>query len=166
MSPRSLFAFALLLCDAAIAQQVTFETRSLTPETALSAARAALEACRKSGYQTAVAVVDRSGVTQAFLRDRFAGAHTERVAIDKAWTAASFRIPTSDLAAQTQVGQPMSGLRSAPRVLAIGGGLPIEAGGSLIGAIAVSGASGGDADEACARAGLRAIADSLELETR
>ena len=133
----------------------------MTPETALNAARAALEHCRKAGYQIAVAVVDRAGVPQVMLRDRFAGTHTVRVAIDKAWTAASFKIPTSALARETQAGMPMSGLRSHPRVLAIGGALPIEAGGSLVGAIGVSGAPGGEADDACAAAGIKAIADAL-----
>ena len=154
--------FALFLAPfAAQAQQAVFETKSMTPETALTAARAALEHCRKAGYQVAVAVVDRSGVPQAFLRDRFAGTHTVRVAIDKAWTAASFKIPTSALAKETQAGMSMSGLRSHPRVLAIGGALPIESGGSLVGAIGVSGAPGGDADDACAAAGIKAIADAI-----
>jgi len=145
------------------AQLGTFATKSLTPETALVAARAALEHCRRAGYQVAVAVVDRSGMPQVMLRDRFAGAHTVRVAIDKAWTAASFRIPTSELAKETQAGMPMSGLRSHPRVLAIGGALPIAAGGSLLGAIGVSGAPGGEADDACATAGIKAIADAIEF---
>src|SRR5512139_3657783 len=78
----------------AIAQDATFQTRNLTPETALAAARAALESCRKQGYQVAVAVADRAGVVQVLLRDRFAGPHTVRVAADKAWTAVSFRTPT------------------------------------------------------------------------
>ena len=148
---------------AAHAQQGTFTTKSMTPETALSAARAALEHCRKAGYQVAVAVVDRSGIPQVMLRDRFAGAHTVKVAIDKAWTAASFKIPTAELAKETQAGMPMSGLRSHPRVLAIAGAQPIEAGGSLFGAIGVSGAPGGDADDACAKAGIKAIADAIEF---
>lgn len=155
-----LLAFAPI---AAHAQQGTFTTKSMTPETALGAARAALEHCRKAGYQVAVAVVDRSGVPQVLLRDRFAGTHTVKVAIDKAWTAASFKIPTTTLARETQGGMAMSGLRSQPRVLAVGGGLPIEAGGSLFGAIGVSGAPGGDADDACATAGIKAIADAIEF---
>ena len=145
----------------ALAQQATFETKSMTPETALAAARAALESCRKAGYQVAVAVVDRAGVPQAFLRDRYAGPHTLRIARDKAWTAASFKISTAMLAKETQAGMPMSGLRNSPRVLAIGGGLPIEGGGALLGAIGVSGAPGGEADEACAAAGIKAIADEI-----
>lgn len=140
-----------------------FASRSLTIETATKAARAALEACRKAGYQVGVAIVDRSGVLQVFLRDRFAGAHTVEIAADKAWTAASFRIPTTQLAAETQAGRPMSGLRSASRVLAIGGGLPIEAAGAVVAAIGVSGAPGGDADDSCARAGIKAIEADIEL---
>src|SRR5690606_27617871 len=77
---------------ATAADSSTFEIRALTADTALKAARAALDACRKAGYQVGVAVTDRSGVLQVFLRDRFAGAHTVQVAADKAWTAASFRI--------------------------------------------------------------------------
>ena len=145
------------------AQNATFQTRSLTPETALKAAQAALEHCRKQGWQAAVAVVDRSGIVQVMLRDRFAGPHTVRVSINKAWTAASFRTPTRELAAETQAGRPMSGLRSNPRVMAIGGGQLIEASGSSLGAIGVSGAPGGDADDACAAAGIKAIADAIEF---
>ena len=159
---KILFALALAPI-AAHAQQGVFETKSMTPETALNAARAALEHCRKAGYQVSVAVVDRSGIPQVMLRDRFAGAHTVRVAIDKAWTAASFKIATSALAKETQAGMPMSGLRSHPRVLAIAGAQPIEASGSLLGAIGVSGAPGGEADDACAAAGIKAIADAIEF---
>jgi len=155
-----ILAFAPL---AAYAQQGVFQTKSMTPETALSAARAALEHCRKAGYQVSVAVVDRAGLTQVLLRDRFAGAHTVTVATDKAWSAASFKVATSALARETQAGMPMSGLRSHPRVLPAAGGQPIEAGGSLLGAIGVSGAPNGEADDACAAAGIKAIADAIEF---
>ena len=154
---------AALACGASFAQEGTFSTRSLTPETALAAANAAIQSCRKQGYQVAVAVVDRSGVTQVLLRDRFAGAHTTEVAVNKAWTAASFRTSTTDLARETQPGMPMSGLRNLPRFLAAGGGLMIEAGGNSLGAIGVSGAPGGEADDSCAKAGIAAIQDSIEF---
>jgi uncharacterized protein GlcG (DUF336 family) len=151
-----------LASAAAAQQQATFQTRSLTPETALVAARTALETCRQQGYQVGVAVVDRAGLTQVFLRDRFAGAHTVEVATNKAWTAVSFRTSTLAMAAHTQAGQPMSGIRGIPRFLAVGGGLVIEGAGSILGAIGVSGAPGGEADEVCAQAGIKAIADTLE----
>jgi len=63
----------------------------------------------------------------------------------------------------TQPGQPSSGIRNLPRVIAIGGGKMIQAGGSIIAGIGVSGAPGGDADDVCADAGIKAIADSLEF---
>jgi uncharacterized protein GlcG (DUF336 family) len=156
-------AFVLGTQQTSFAQSATFDTRSLTPETALLAARAALEQCRKNGWQAAVAVVDRAGLVQALLRDRYAGAHTIDGAMNKAWTAASFRMPTSALAGDTQAGKPMSGVRALPRVFAAGGGLVIEAGGQTLGAIGVSGAPGGDADEQCANAGLKAIAEKIEF---
>ena len=156
-------AFALGIPQPSAAQPATFDTRSLTPETALLAARAALEQCRKSGWQAAVAVVDRAGLVQVLLRDRFAGAHTVDGAMNKAWTAASFRTATTTLAADTQAGKPMSGVRALPGVFAAGGGLVIEAAGQTLGAIAVSGAPGGDADDQCASAGLKAIADKIEF---
>lgn len=145
------------------AQQATFQTRSLTPETALVAAQAAMEACRKQGYQVAVAVVDRAGLLQVLLRDRFAGPHTVEVAGNKAWTAVSFRTSTLALMAETQAGRPMSGIRSVPRMLAVGGGQMIEGGGAILGAIGVSGAPGGEADDVCASAGIKAIADAVEF---
>lgn len=171
MNVRSWFmahaALAALAWGAsASAQQATFDTRSLTPETALEAARAALEACRRSGFQVGVAVVDRAGLVQVFLRDRFAGPHTLDIATNKAWTAVSFRQATADLATETQPGRPMNALRTQPRVVAIAGGQPIQAGGSLLGAIGVSGAPGGDADDACALTGVRAVRDTLEMESR
>jgi uncharacterized protein GlcG (DUF336 family) len=147
----------------AAAPDGTYTVKLLTPEAALTAAQAALAHCRQAGHQVAVAVVDRSGLVQVLLRDRFAGAHTLEIAPQKAWTAASFRIPTSALATETQAGKPMSGIRATPRVMAIGGGQVIEAGGAVLGAIGVSGAPGGEADDACALAGLKAIADAIEF---
>ena len=152
-----------LLATGVCAQEATFGVRLMTVEIALEAARAALEACRKSGFQVAVAVVDRSGLPQAVLRDRYAGAHTVDMAVDKAWTAASFRVSTAALADATAAGKAMSGLRERPRVTAVGGGLVIEGAGSLLGAIGVSGAPGGEADEACARAGVAAIQSKIDF---
>ena len=164
MRIRILLASLLLAAATpSMAQDGTFQTRSLTPETALAAARAALESCRKQGYQIAVAVTDRAGIIQVLLRDRFAGPHTVEVATNKAWTAVSFRTSTLALAAETQPGRPMSGLRNVPRFLAAGGGRTIEAGGSILGAIGVSGGPGGEADDGCAAAGVKAIAEAIEF---
>ena len=156
--------FTLLgMSNMVFAQNAVFETRSLTPETALVAAQAAMASCRKQGHQVTVAIVDRAGLTQVLLRDRFAGAHTIDVATNKAWTAASFRTSSMIMGVETQPGKSMSGIRSLPRFLGAGGGLVIEGGGSIYGGIGVSGAPGGEADEFCAKAGLMAISEALEF---
>ena len=144
-------------------QEATYTVKLMTPETALKAAQAALKKCRDEGFQVTVAVVDRSGVTQVVLRDRFAGPHTVRMAVDKAWTAVSFRASTAEVAQATQPGSAQSGIRHRPRVAAVAGGLMIESSGALVGGIGVSGAPGGDRDDVCAAAGIDAIRDSLEF---
>jgi uncharacterized protein GlcG (DUF336 family) len=140
---------------------VTF--KSMNVDLALSLARAALADCQKQGYQVTVAVVDRFGVTQVLLRDRFAGAHTVPTATGKAWTAVSFRTNTGELVAATQPGMPQAGVRALPGAVVIAGGMMVEAGGALVGGIGVSGAPGGDNDEACAKAGIAAVRDKLDF---
>lgn len=161
----SLMAAMLLALTAgsARAQEPLVTHKVLGPELALDCARAALAECRKRGYQVAVAVVDRFGVTQVMLRDRFAGAHTPATATGKAWTAASFKTGTTDLQSISQPGMPQAGLRQLPGAVVIGGGMIVEAGGSLVGAVGVSGAPGGEADDACAKAGIDAIRDKLDF---
>lgn len=154
---------ALVAATAQAQERGTYTVRHLLPETAMKATRAALEDCRKRGYQVAVAVVDRSGVAQAMMRDRFAGPHTPNTATGKAWTAISFRTNTLEFAGETQAGKASSGIRQLPNVVAVGGGVLIEAGGSIVGAIGVSGAPSGDADELCAKAGLAAIRDDIDF---
>jgi uncharacterized protein GlcG (DUF336 family) len=156
-------AVVLLISLPARAQDALVTYKSLSPELALDLARTALAECRKRGYQVAVAVVDRFGVTQVTLRDRFAGAHTPGTATGKAWTAASFRTNTTDLVAMTQPGMPQASVRNLPGAVVLGGGLLIEAQGSVVGAIGVSGAPGGDADDACAKAGIEAVRDKLDF---
>lgn len=154
---------ATLAVPAVAADPATFQIRSLTPETALKAAQAALGECRRAGHQVSVALVDRSGLVQVVLRDRFAGAHSPDAAINKAWTAVSFRTNTTELEKATRPGSPSAGVRHWPNVAVVGGGMKIEAGGSILAGIGVSGAPGGDADDACASAGIKAIADNLEF---
>lgn len=141
----------------------TYTVTLMSPELALRAAQAALAACRQAGYQVAVAVADRGGQVQVLLRDRLAGSHTVEAATDKAWTAASFRMATTALALATREGGEASGIRHIRRALAVGGGIPIEANGALLGAIGISGAPGGGADDACARAGIAAVAEDLNF---
>lgn len=158
-----LLPLLLLLAPPAGAQDALVTYKSLSPEVALDLARAALATCRERGYQVAVAVVDRFGVTQVVLRDRFAGAHTVPAATGKAWTAVTTRTNTGDLVGVTQPGMPQAGMRALPGFVILGGGIVIEAGGSVVGGVGVSGAPGGEADEACAKTGIDAVRDRIEF---
>ncbi|HJV25963.1 MAG TPA: heme-binding protein [Aromatoleum sp.] len=134
---------------------------TITRHAAQQAAVAAIEEAERLGVSVNVAVVDRSGVLIAFLRMPDASLHSIDVAMDKAYTAASFRFPTSQwgevLAGFSEPVQ--RGIVLRPRLVVFGGGVPIEADGQVIGAIGVSGASE-DEDERCARAGWRAVVDA------
>jgi uncharacterized protein GlcG (DUF336 family) len=104
------------------------------------------------------------GVAQIMLRDRFAGPHTPDTAGRKAWTAVSFRSDTLSLAKNTGPGSPQSGARHIDNALMIGGGIPVLASGSIVAGIGISGAPSGEADHACAQAGIDAVTAKLELE--
>ncbi len=147
----------------ALAQSATFTVKTITPEAALKAAQAALAKCRAEGFQVTVAVVDRSGVTQALIRDRFAAPHTVDTAQRKARTAINFKMNTAALDRETQPGKASAGIRNLPNVAAVAGGMVIEGAGALVGAIGVSGAPGPANDDVCAAAGIRSIAEDLEF---
>jgi uncharacterized protein GlcG (DUF336 family) len=152
----SLSSFSTLAEEEALA---TFKV--LKPEVALELAQATLKACRKAGFQVAVAVTDRAGVTQVILRDQLAGTHTPETARRKAWTAASFRTDTMTMMEETQAGKTQSGVRFVSEAMMIGGGIPVTAAGTMVGAVGVSGAPGGEEDHKCAKAGISAIEESL-----
>ena len=164
---RVFVAFAVFATLAAMppagAQDALVTYKSLSPEIAVDLARATLEECRKRGFQVAVAVVDRFGQTQVMIRDRFAGPHTPGTAAGKGWTAVSFRTNTTDLVGISQPGMPQAGLRDLPGAVILGGGVRVEAAGVTVGAVGVSGAPGGDADDACAKAGIAAVQDKLDF---
>jgi|TARA_B110000438_G_C15654268_1_gene580944 uncharacterized protein GlcG (DUF336 family) len=152
----------ILFSSTAKADDETFVTfKSLNLETAMELANGTLLECRKRGFQISVAVVDRSGILQILLRDRFAGPHTPETARRKAWTAISFRTDTQQLAELTQPGELVSGTRQIDGALMLGGGVQILSAGSIVGGVGVSGAPGGDSDDACARAGILAIEGKL-----
>ena len=159
----ALVAYVALGAGPMRAEEALVNYKSLAPGIALELAQAALANCQQRGYQVAVAVVDRFGVVQVVLRDRYAGPHTPSTASGKAWTAATFRSSTSNLFGISQPGMMQAGIRHLPGAVVIGGGLVVESAGSQVGAIGVSGAPGGDADEACAKAGVEAIQSKLDF---
>lgn len=156
------FAAVALLPALTSAEESSFKTfRVLKPELALEVAKAAMADCRKRGYQIAVSVTDRFGVLQVTLRDQLAGPHTPDTAYRKAWTTISFRADTRELSKLTEKGEAWA-IRNVTGALPLGGGVRIVAGeGDMVGAIGVSGAPSGREDEACAKAGISAIADKI-----
>lgn len=158
-----LTGISLVIYSNANAAEASYDIKLMTPETALKAALAGMKECRSLGYQVTVAVIDRTGQTQVILRDRFAGMHTVESATNKAWTAVSFKTNTSQFASNTQSGKESSGIRHISKVLAIGGGMMVEAGGSLYGAIGVSGAPSGDEDDKCTKAAVASVLEDLEM---
>ncbi len=138
---------------------VTFEV--LKPEVAYQMAEAAMIHCREAGYQVGVTVVDRFGVPQVFIRDRFAGGHVYETSFRKAWTVVSFRTDTSELNEATQPGTESYGIRFLSDALPLGGGLMVNGPTSMVGGIGVSGAPGPSLDDECAQAGIDAVADQI-----
>ena len=163
ISKAVVIGFSLFALTPVHAAEGTVSFEVLTPEAALQAAKAALENCRASGYQVAVAVVDRFGGIQVVLRDQLAAPRTVDTAVGKARTAAGFRTNTTDMVSVTEQGKPQAGIRNLPGVTVIGGGMLIEAAGSLVGGIGVSGAPGPHLDDVCAQAGIDNIEDLLEF---
>lgn len=135
----------------------------LTPDTALRLAQATMQRCREEGYQVGVAVVDRFGLPQVILRDRYAGPHTVETSRRKAWTAVSFRTDTLALDELTRPDQPSSAIREISDALPLGGGVQVTSAGSIVAGLGVSGAPSPQADHDCAMAGLEEIADILDF---
>lgn len=128
------------------------------------AAQAALDFCKKDGYRVSASVVDRAGVLRAMLRADGAGPHTVDSSRKKAYTSASLRRATTDLADMIAKQPALQALREMNEsILMVGGGLPIEIAGEVVGAIGVGGAPGTHLDDACAEAGLDAIGAASKM---
>ena len=125
---------------------------------ALEAASAALAACEADDYRVTVAVVDQAGVEKVVLKGDGAGPHTIASSFGKAFTAASMRRATGDIAAAIAENPELDELKAMDeRILILGGGLPIEIEGDVVAGIGVGGAPGGHLDAACAQAGIDQI---------
>lgn len=137
---------------------VTVELKRLSMPMALRIAQGAVDACTEKGIQIGVTVVDREGNVQVTLRDTIAAPITASISRMKAYTAANFNAATSALEdrADTAVGRIDGFVMSA-------GGVPIESGGALVGAVGVSGAPAGETDEECAQAGIDEVRMDLEM---
>lgn len=156
-----LTAAALFSTGAAQAEDpLVVPIQRLSMDMALKAAQATVTACRKEGLNVAVTVVDRGGHAQAMIRDTLAMPITVPISKGKAYAAMNFNTPTSGLEGRFK--EPYAP-PSIGGLITSAGGLPIKAGSSILGGIGVSGAPSGEADEACAAAGLKAIMDDIEM---
>ena len=167
MMKRKLLAVAALALlfgsDQALAGDATVMYKSIAPEVAIEAVQVAIKKCRTDGFQVSAVVLDRFGQAQALMRDQYAGLPATQTATDKAYTALSFRSDTSALSEQVKSGQMSTRISIEPHILMIPGGLIIESGGTLMGAIGVSGAPSGENDEACAKAALDSVHDKIDF---
>jgi uncharacterized protein GlcG (DUF336 family) len=130
-------------------------------ELATAIAMKSVEACRKDGYNVSAVVLDRAGSVQVALRDTLAAPYTLEIAERKAGMAVMSGIPSSDFRKVRADIRPE--LNHIQGLIVMEGAQPIRAAGSLIGAVGVSGAPGGDKDDACARAALKAVEERLEF---
>jgi uncharacterized protein GlcG (DUF336 family) len=133
--------------------------RLLGLDLARDIAQGAIDACRKDGYQVAVVVTDRSGDAVVVMRDVFASKHMTQLAHNKANAVVLSGLASGEV--RENMARIRDEFNELDGVLLLEGGLPIRAAGSMIGAIGVAGAPGGDRDAACAGRGLDAVEDRL-----
>jgi uncharacterized protein GlcG (DUF336 family) len=157
---RLLFAIPLVVPIVAAAQELP--TQKVLPlALAQEAAFAAVSSCSANGFRVSVAVVDVDGVVRTTMRGDGAGAHTLNSAFRKAFTAATFGRPTAGWAEAMAKNPGIARMEHIDNILMAGGGLPIQVGSEMIGAIGAAGAPGYEKDEACAQAGIDKIKDRL-----
>jgi uncharacterized protein GlcG (DUF336 family) len=168
MCPKPLGSAHVSIIALCLAATLSFAPQALADELpkesvlplsmATKAMQAAIEACKKDGYRVSASIVDRAGVLRAMGRADGAGSHTVESSRKKAYTAASLRRPTTELAEMVAKVPTLEALRDMnPEILILGGGLPIEMSGEVVGGIGVGGAPGAHLDDACAQAGLDTI---------
>ena len=135
--------------------------KDLSAETALTIATTAMADCKAKGYRVSAAVVGRNGEILVHLRGDGTGPHTMENAFKKAYTSRTFRIPSGEMEDRLKQ-NPQMGAQFLTGFTTARGGLPIKVGEEVIGAAAVSGAPGGEKDEACVKAGIDKIAGQLQ----
>lgn len=135
--------------------------KSLSAAVAMAIAQTALETCTRQGYHVSVHVLGRNGEILVAVRGDGAPPHTMENSQRKAYTARTFRIPSGEFAQRVK-DNPTLGAVHLTGIIAAQGALPIKVGDDVIGAVGVSGAPGGEKDEACAKAGIDKVADQLK----
>jgi uncharacterized protein GlcG (DUF336 family) len=161
LAPTILAAFTFAMPANAQAPQVE---KNVSMKMALMIIEGTIEQCSKDGHRVSVVIVDRAGAVAASVRGDGTNPHTVEFARLKAYTARTNPRGMTSQQFKNLTEQPggPAYLRQIPGVVAVGGGVPIKVGSEIIGAVGVSGAPGGDKDEACANAGIAKVADSLK----
>ena len=154
MKKLSLAALISTLAFAGAAHAAVLSESNLSMADAQKLATATVAACQAKGYNVSAAVVDRAGLLKAFARADNAGPHTIEASRAKAFTAVSAKTPTLTMKENAQKNPGAANLTDIPGFLLLGGGVPIKAGNSVIGAVGVAGAPGGNLDAQCADAVL------------
>lgn len=156
-----LAAIGLVCAPPAPATAQLLMQKSLSAALAMSIAQTALETCTKQGYNVSVHVVGRNGEVLTAVRGDGAPPHRMENSQRNAYTSRTFRI-SSGAFVQRVKDNPTLGAVHLTGVIAAQGALPIKIGDEVIGAVGVSGAPGGDKDEACAKTGIDKVADQLK----
>src|SRR5207302_2301210 len=121
----------------------------------------AMETCTKQGYRVSATIVGRGGEVLLQWRGDGAPPHTMENSYKKAFTARTFRIPSGEMEDRLKK-NPQMGAQYLTGFTTARGALPIMIGDDVVGAAGVSGAPGGEKDEACVKAALDKVADQLK----
>jgi uncharacterized protein GlcG (DUF336 family) len=141
------------------AQLLTHKDLSLALATQIAVA--AVEACKAAGYAVSVHVLGREGQLIVAMRNENAGLATFENSMKKAYTSRTFRRSSGEFAEGVK-GNPNAGALWLTNIVAAQGALPIKVGEDVVGAIGISGAPGGEKDEACAKTAIDKFADQLK----
>lgn len=160
MTSRTLIACSALLVPIAASAQGIVLQRNISLAMARTMAEATLGECKSRGFSTAAVVVDRAGQLLVVLRDEAASPQTVEMARRKALTARMFRMSTAEFQKRT-MDPTYAPQRDVADILALPGGVPVQAGNEIIGGVGSSG-SNLETDDACAKAGVAKVADQLK----
>ena len=152
-------AGAVAFSEPAFAQTMT--GKELTAEAAVTIATTAMADCKAKGYKVSATIVGRVGEVIAQIRGDGTGPHTMENSFKKAFTARTFRIPSGEMEERLKK-NPQMGAQYLTGFTTARGALPIKVGDEVIGAAGVSGAPGGEKDEACVQTGLDKVKDQLK----
>ena len=158
---RTAIAAAAACALAAPASAQTISRKDISVDAAVVVATTAMADCKAKGYRVSATVVGRNGEVLVQLRGDGTGPHTMENSFKKAFTSRTFRIPSGEMEERLKK-NPQMGAQYLSGFTTARGALPIKIGEEVVGAAGVSGAPGGEKDEACVQTGLDKIADQLK----